>query len=140
MNKPSIFDIIIIIILLLLGRYYILTYNDKLLINGYFAIYIIVFFITYYLTRNAKFSVILSLIIVLGRIIYRKHASQKELENPNSNYHLITFIFGLIIVFIIIYNYNKILKYINYFPYIISILIVLILYCLKYKKTYTCLP
>ncbi len=139
-KKPNLLDIITILIILVIIRYLILKFNSNLIVNGYFAIYILVFFITYYLTKNAKFAVLLSLIIVLGRIIYRKYVPSQELKDSTSFYHLIIFILGMIFIFIIIYNYDKAIKYFKYFPYIISILIILILYNLKYNKTSCCLP
>jgi len=131
---------IIVFFVMIILRHFILKYYPSVIVNGYFGIYIMMFFILWCLTRDVTFSIMLALIVILGRIFYRKNVPTGELKNPNSVYHMVIFVVGLLLLFIVISNHKKILAYSYCFPCIIAILIMFILFHLKYQKTNCCLP
>lgn len=130
MNLKLLITILLILIIFLILRCTILEYYPRLIINGYFSLFICFYLITYIFTNSSIFSIIIGLIAINIRIIYRSK-NNKDLENYNSFKNILITIFGLVILFFILINYNYINKFKKYYNHILFILIVINLYFLN---------
>ncbi len=136
----KILPFILLIIFIIFVRHIVLKYFPNIIINGYFCIFLIIFLLNYICTQNSYYSLLISSIIVFGRLFYRKYIGNETLTDSNHKYHLIIFVIGLVFVFLCLLNYNQIQKYSKYYSYFLFITILGILYNLTYNHTSCCLP
>ena len=126
MLAPKNINILSILFLIFIIRYIVLQYIPNIIINGYFSIFLCFFIITYIFTENSLFSIIISMITVNLRILYRYLKDPKTLSNYNSFSNCIIFLIALISWWIIIKQFNYIHKFsYKYYNYIIVILLLI---------------
>jgi hypothetical protein len=144
MLDPTNYNIIIVLISTFILRYIVLKYLPTYIINGYFSIFFVFFIITYLFTSNYLFSIIIGMISVNSRILYRHSKDQKTLSNYNSYSNCFAFLLSLVIWFSIIKNFKKINN--NFKNYYDSSLLFLLLINLasfeinKNNNNLMCLP
>ena len=127
--------IVLILFIFFILRCVILKYYPKLIINGYFALFLCFYLITYIFTKSIIFSIIIGLISINIRIIYRSNQPKESLNNYNSFSNIFITCFGLIILFFIIINFDYIDgKFKKYYNIILLILILLNLFFLKINE------
>ncbi len=136
----DILSILFLIIIFVLGRYIIIKYYPKIMLNGYFFLFLFIYLFNYLCTQNSYYSLLISIIIVFGRLLYRKYIGNETLTDSNHKYHLIIFVIGLVFVFLCLLNYKKIQKHSKYYSYFLFITILGILFNLTYNHTSCCLP
>ena len=117
-------------------RYVVLEYFPKLIINGYFSIFLCFFVATILFTKNKLFSILIGLLVINLRIIYRSVKDKNTLNEYNSFSNCLIFGFALLVLSIIFIHYDTIDKLFNkYYINSIVLLILLNLYSLKINKT-----
>lgn len=130
--KATIINFIFIIILIFILRYIVLEFFPTIIINGYFSIFLCFFAITCIFTNNNLFSIIIGLLVVNIRIIYRKVKDKKTLNEYNSFSNCFIFSAALLLLCIILIYFEKIDKiYSKYYSSIIVTLLLINLYSLK---------
>ena len=130
--KPTIINLIFIFILIFILRYIVLEFFPTIIINGYFSIFLCFFVITSIFTNNNFFSIIIGLLVVNIRIIYRKVKNKKTLNEYNSFSNCFIFSAALLLLCIILIYFEKIDKnYSKYYSSIIVTLLLINLYSLK---------
>jgi hypothetical protein len=130
--KPTIINLLCVVIMLFILRYLILEYFPDIIINGYFSIFLCFFIISKIFTKNAFYSIIIGLLVINGRILYRYIKDKKTLNEYNSVSNCLIFLAALILVSILLVYFEKIDKYYSkYYGYLITILILINLYSLK---------
>ena len=140
MKFSSLFYCLLLTIFIILIRHYVLKHYPGIIINGYFCIFLIMFILSYVFTKDTYFSLFIAVIIVYGRVLYRKYIGEENLKDSNHSYHLIIFIIGLFLVFLSLYHYSFLEKKKKYYSFILFFIILGILYNLKYSNTDCCLP
>ena len=110
-------NVILILILFLISRYLIFEYYPTLITNGYLAIFISFCLITYMFTKSIIFSIIIGLITINVRNLYRMNTPDYILNKKNGFNNTCITCIGLIFLFFSIINFNyidkKIKKYYN---------------------------
>jgi hypothetical protein len=130
--KPTIINLLCVVIMLFILRYLILEYFPDIIINGYFSIFLCFFIISEIFTKNVFYSIIIGLLVINGRILYRYIKDKKTLNEYNSVSNCLIFLAALILVSILLVYFEKIDKYYSkYYGYSITILILINLYSLK---------
>jgi len=112
--------LISIIVFFILKKMY-LTYTPEHLQNCYIAMFVIIFFLSYRLNKNIHISLLLGLLIVFGRTIYRYTTNAESIKWPDNAYSIKnTLLFVLAICFpYVVNNYKKnininVVKFINF--------------------------
>jgi len=132
--KLTIKNLTITFILIFILRYIVLQFFPNLIINGYFSIFLCFFSIAFIFTNSNLFSIIIGLLVVNMRIIYRKFKDKKTLNNYNSLSNCFIFFVALLLLTIILSFFEKIEK--NYSKYYSSIILILILINLYFLNTH----
>ena len=113
--------LISIIAFFILKKIY-LTYTPEHLQYCYMALFVIIFFLSYRLNKNVHVSLMLALLIVFGRTIYRYTTDAESIKWPNNAYSIKNSTLGILAIsFIYIFNiYSKkninmnVIKFINF--------------------------
>ena len=100
--------LISIIAFFILKKIY-LTYTPEHLQYCYMALFVIIFFLSYRLNKNVHVSLMLALLIVFGRTIYRYTTDAESIKWPNNAYSIKNSTLGILAIsFIYIFNiYSK---------------------------------
>jgi hypothetical protein len=142
--KISCLNISVVLIVLFIVRYIILKYSPELIVNGYISIFVCFFLFTVLFTKNIYFSMIIGLLIINLRIIYRSIKSAKTLLDYNSFSNCFVFLVALLALSFVIYKFNIIDRHSQkYYGHILFVLICVTLFCLKtvkYDKNLLCFP
>ena len=112
--------LISIIIFLILKKIYI-TYTPEDLQNCYIGMFVIIFFLSYSLNKNIHISLLLGLLIVFGRTIYRYTTESESIKWPDNACSIKnSSLFILAICFPYVFNYYRksininVVKFINF--------------------------
>jgi hypothetical protein len=133
--KPTLINILLIFTFIFILRFIVLEFCPFIIVNGYFSIFLCFFVITIIFTNNYLFSTIIGLIIINFRILYRSIKDKKTLNEYNNISNCLIFIFGLLLLAILLVYFKKIDKlYSRYYEYFITILILINLYSLKINE------
>jgi hypothetical protein len=100
--------ILIIFLFFLILRYILLEFYPKLIINGYFTLFISFYILSYIFTKSIIFSIIIGLIAINIRILYRNKKDRQILNNYNSLDNIFITCIGIIFLFFIIINFDYI--------------------------------
>ncbi len=140
--KPTASNLIFIIICLFILRYVVLEYMPSAILNGYFAIFICFFILSFVFTRNILFSLVIGLLTINVRTLYRSMKDKSTLNDYNSFGNCFIFLLGLIVLSVILFNYPKFNKYIEkYYCYVLLIFISSNLFFLtNHNKELLCYP
>jgi|LauGreDrversion4_2_1035121.scaffolds.fasta_scaffold65256_3 hypothetical protein len=130
--EPTITRLIFIVILIFILRYIILEYTPDIIINGYISIFMSFFIFTFLFTKNILFSVLIGLFTIHTRILYRSIKDKSILNDYNSFSNCFIFLFGLLLLSVILFNYSKFNKHVEkYYSHVLFILISSNLYFLR---------
>jgi hypothetical protein len=130
--EPTITRLIFIVILIFILRYIILEYTPVIIINGYISIFMSFFIFTFLFTKNILFSVLIGLFTINTRILYRSIKDKSILNDYNSFSNCFIFLFGLLLLSVILFNYSKFNKHVDkYYSHVLFILISSNLYFLR---------
>jgi len=133
--NPTIINLLFIFIIIFILRYIVLKYFPNFIINGYFSIFLCFFILSIIFTKNIFFSIIIGLLVINFRIIYRSIKDKKTLNEYNSFSNCLIFAIALFLLSIILIYFKKIDKdYSKYYGYLILILILINLYSLKINE------
>ena len=133
--KPTINNLLFAFVLIFILRYIVLQFCPTIIINGYFSIFLCFYVITSIFTNNIIFSIIIGLLVVNLRIIYRTVKDKKTLNNYNSFSNCLIFTAALLLLSIILINFERIHKIVNkYYGYVITGLILINLYSLQINE------
>jgi len=133
--KINCLNLSITLFILFTLRYIILKYSPELIINGYISIFMCFFIFTILFTENIYFSIIVGLVVINLRIIYRSIKSSKTLLDYNNFSNCLVFFLLLVILSIVIYKFDIIDKnFQKYYGHILFVLIFINLYLLKTVK------
>ena len=133
--KPTIINLLFAFILLFLARFVVLEFFPSIIINGYFSIFLCFFAITILFTNSPFYSIIIGLLVVNIRIIYRTLQDKKTLNKYNSIYNCLIFAVALLLLGIFLVCFEKINKVANkYYGYIITGLILINFYSLRINE------
>jgi hypothetical protein len=91
---------ILIILYLTVLRYMVLTYYPQVVFSGYAYMFGIAFAISYGTLHNLKASLTISLLVVIGRVVYRYTQKKEELEHTTGLKNTAMFMAGLGVVFV----------------------------------------
>ena len=81
--EPTITNLLFTIILVFILRYTLLEYTPSVIINGYFSIFICFFLFSFLFTKNILFSILIGMLIINMRILYRSVKDKSTLNNYN---------------------------------------------------------
>jgi hypothetical protein len=130
--QPTIYNLTNVIIIIFIVRYVVLNFFPKLIINGYISIFVCFFFLTKLFTNNPFFSIMIGLVVINSRILYRRITDQKTLSNYNSVSNCLIFSIALIILGYVLIHFEIINTTINqYYGWVIALLIIINLYLLE---------
>jgi hypothetical protein len=130
--EPTITRLIFIVILIFILRYIILEYTPGIIINGYISIFMSFFIFTFLFTKNILFSLLIGLFTINTRILYRLIKDKSILNDYNSFSNCFIFLFGLLLLSVILFNYSKFNKHVEkYYSHVLFILISSNLYFLR---------
>jgi len=130
--EPTITRLIIIVILIFILRYIILEYTPVIIINGYISIFMSFFIFTFLFTKNILFSVLIGLFTINMRILYRAIKDKSTLNHYNSFSNCFIFLFGLLLLSVVLINYRHFNKDVEkYYSNILFILVSSNLYFLR---------
>jgi len=130
--EPTITRLIFIVILIFILRYIILEYTPGIIINGYISIFMSFFIFTFLFTKNILFSLLIGLFTINTRILYRLIKDKSTLNHYNSFSNCFIFLFGLLLLSVILFNYSKFNKHVEkYYSHVLFILISSNLYFLR---------
>lgn len=133
--KPTIVNLFFAFSIIFILRYVVLQFFPTMIINGYFSIFLCFCLVSYIFTNNMSFSIIMGLLVVFLRIIYRNIKNNKTLHDYNSLGNCVIFTIVMLILGIILFNFEKIHRESNkYYDHIIAVQILTILYSLKINK------
>jgi hypothetical protein len=130
--EPTITRLIFIVILIFILRYIILEYTPGIIINGYISIFMSFFIFTFLFTKNILFSLLIGLFTINTRILYRLIKDKSILNDYNSFSNCFIFLFGLLLLSVILFNYSKFNKHVEkYYSHVLFVLISSNLYFLR---------
>jgi hypothetical protein len=133
--KPTLINLLLVFILTFILRFVVLEFFPTIIINGYFSIFLCFFIITNIFTNNYLFSIIIGLLIINFRIIYRNIKDKKTLNEYNSFSNSLIFTIGFLLLAVLLVNFKKINEtYNKQYSYFITILILINLYSLKINE------
>ena len=134
--KPTISNLLFVFIFIFVLRFVVLDFFPTIIVNGYFSIFLCFFIITHIFTNNIIFSIIIGLLAVNFRIIYRTVKDKKTLSKYNSFSNCLMFTIALFLLSIILINFERIHKTVNkYYDYATMGLILINLYSLQINET-----
>lgn len=99
--------LIFILIFIFLARYVILKFYPDIIFNAYIILFVTILLTIYFFTKSIMYSIIISLIILIGRYVHRQNTDIKILTNYNSVNNMIVMAFGLIFVYFFIIFFNN---------------------------------
>jgi hypothetical protein len=130
--EPTITRLIFIIILMFILRYIVLEYTPLVIINGYFSIFICFFILSFLFTKNILFSVLIGLFTINMRVLHRSVKDKSTLNNYNSFSNCFIFLFGLLLLSVILINYRHFNKHVEkYYSHVLFLLVSSNLYFLR---------
>ena len=130
--EPTITNLLFTIILVFILRYTLLEYTPSVIINGYFSIFICFFLFSFLFTKNILFSILIGMLIINMRILYRSVKDKSTLNNYNGLSNCFIFSFGLFLLSVILFNYTNFNKHIEqYYSHVLFILVGSNLYFLR---------
>jgi hypothetical protein len=133
--KPTIINLLISFIIIFILRYIVLQFFPTFIVNGYFSIFLCFFIISLIFTENMFYSIIIGLLAVDFRILYRSIKDNKTLNEYNSFSNCLIFSIALVLLSIFLIYFEKINKIYNkYYSYLITLLILINLYSLKINE------
>lgn len=133
--KPTIINLLISFIIIFILRYIVLQFFPTFIVNGYFSIFLCFFIISLIFTENMFYSIIIGLLTVDFRILYRSIKDNKTLNEYNSFSNCLIFSIALVLLSIFLIYFEKINKIYNkYYSYLITLLILINLYSLKINE------
>ena len=100
MNNTSVVYSFLIVCLLIIMRFFVLKYYPQFVFSAYVYMFIIAYTIAFFITRHLKTSLMLTLLIVLGIVIYRYNTSKVTLNNYTGVENTSIFALGIVSLFI----------------------------------------
>jgi hypothetical protein len=106
---PTNLNIVLVLGFVFVLRYLVLQYIPKIIINGYFAIFLCFFIITRIFADNILFAILVGLLSSNLRIVYShfKDPSVLSLSDYNNISNMVAFFLALIVWVILIKNYKS---------------------------------
>ena len=101
MNNTSYFTYSFLIIsLLIIMLFFILEYYPQLVFSAYIYMFVIAYTISFTITHHLKLSLMLTLLTILGRVIYRYNTNKVTLDNYKGVLNTTIFAVGMVLLFI----------------------------------------
>ena len=130
--RPTITNLLIAFIIIFILRYISLEYFPNVIINGYFSIFLCFTIASVLFTKNIFYSIILGLLAINFRVVYRSVKDTKTLVVYNSFSNCAIFTFAFILLSIFLIYFEKIDRCCSkYYGHLIVSLIIINLYSLK---------
>lgn len=112
MEEKQYISLIVLSLIIVIVRFCILKWYPNFLINSYIWMFVIPMSILYYYTKNFDYSLLVSLIIIITRTIYRYNTSEDSLKKKNYNSFKNCFLYfsSMVLIIFAVYFESELIK------------------------------